>query len=53
MKTPNNMDLASVAATWKLGALRFYSSSVLGDSFVLETRPNAKPENVRMHITGQ
>lgn len=41
-----NTGFASGGVTCKLGALCFYLSSVLVDSFVLETRPNAKPETV-------
>ncbi|MEZ5026724.1 MAG: UPF0158 family protein [Chitinophagales bacterium] len=45
MAAPNTWVLRQ-AGTCKLGALCFVSSVVLVDSFVLETRPNAKPENV-------
>ena len=44
--TAANTGFASGGLTCKLGALCFYSSSVLIDSFGSETRPNAKPENV-------
>jgi len=46
----DNTGFASGGVTCKLGALCFYSSSVLIDSFVLRfaaaNRPNAKPETV-------
>ena len=48
-KAAYNTGFASGGLTCKLGALCFYSSSVLIDSFGSETRPNAKPENVMPH----
>jgi hypothetical protein len=41
VRTPNT-GLRRGGLTCKLGALCFYSSSVLADSFVLEARSNAK-----------
>jgi hypothetical protein len=41
-KTPYNTGFASGGVTCKLGALCFYSSSVLVDSFVLRNPPERK-----------
>jgi len=41
-KTPYNTGFASGGLTCKLGALCFYSSSVLVDSFVLRNPPERK-----------
>lgn len=43
-RTPN-MGYASDGVTCKLGALCFYSSEVLLDSFVLRTQPERKARN--------
>jgi hypothetical protein len=40
-----NTGFASGGVTWKLGALCFYSSSVLVDSFVLRNPPERKARN--------
>ena len=45
-KPAHNTGFASGRVTCKLGALCFYSSSVLVGSFVLRNPPIAKPENV-------
>ncbi len=45
-RAATNTGFASGGVTCKPGALCFYSSSLQVDSLVLETRPNAKPENV-------
>ena len=44
-KTPYNTGFASGGVTCKLGALCFYSSSVLVDSFVLRNPPERKARN--------
>ncbi len=44
-KTPYNTGFASGGLTCKLGALCFYSSSVLADSFVLRNPPERKARN--------
>ena len=43
--TGYNMGFASGGQTCKLGALCFYSSSVLVDSFVLRNPPERKARN--------
>jgi hypothetical protein len=48
-KTAGNTGFASGGVTCKLGALCFYSSSVQVDRLCSETRPNAKPENVKCY----
>jgi hypothetical protein len=40
-----NTGFASGGVTYKLGALCFYSSSVLADSFVLQNPPERKARN--------
>jgi len=44
-KTAYNTGFASGGVTCKLGALCFYSSSVLVDSFVLRNPPERKARN--------
>jgi len=44
-KTPYNKDFESVGVMCKLGALCFYSSSVLVDSFLLRNPPERKARN--------
>ena len=44
-KTPYNTGFASGGLTCKLGALCFYSSSVIIDSFVLRNPPERKARN--------
>ena len=44
-KTAYNTGFASGGLTCKLGALCFYSSSVLADSFVLRNPPERKARN--------
>ncbi|RYF19521.1 MAG: hypothetical protein EOO42_14215 [Flavobacteriales bacterium] len=44
-KTPYNTGFASGGLTCKLGALCFYLSSVLADSFVLRSPPERKARN--------
>ena len=49
-RTAANTGFASGGVTCKLGALCFYSSSVLVDSFVLRNPPERKAPNVvRQH----
>ena len=45
-----NTGFASGGVTCKLGALCFYSSSVLIDSFVLRNPPERKARNRSLHI---
>ena len=45
IKTAANTGFASGGVTCKLGALCFYSSSVLVDSFVLRNPPERKARN--------
>jgi hypothetical protein len=44
-KTTHNTGFASGGVTCKLGALCFYSSLVLNDSFVLRNPPERKARN--------
>ena len=44
-KTTGNTGFASGGVTYKLGALCFYSSSELVDSFVLRNPPERKARN--------